>query len=579
HRRILKNAITEQISHMADSTIREIDLSVESIKLNFTYWSEDATLSMVVQDIIGETVVDSANILMSKIKSDYGYYENVMAADISGKIVAGTNSKRVGKNVGEQNFFRQSAKDNIFISDIFLNKETNKPVFSISTPLRMNDEVVGVFFAFVSMTYFSEQFIDSVRFGKLGHSFMFQEDGKIIAHPDKSKILKDTVRLKKSSLETNEKEFITDGNRSAKQLTVIKTYPPLGWTVAVCADRSEALRPIRHLSFINLGVGILVFVVVVGVILWVVQKTITSLNMVISGLFKSSENIAMVSARISSTSQTLASGSFDQAASLEKSSALLKEMSKKSQNSTILTQDAEQLMNKNLLNFNQSRESLMNLAQDMTRIESDSGQMGQIIKTIDEIAFQTNLLSLNAAVEAARAGDAGTGFAVVANEVSNLAGRAAQAAQDTQQLLDNTINRVSQAASAIKEINSDFEGIISSATVMGSKINMITSVSNDLGQGIGEVLSAADEVDGIARQVAIGSSNAAMTSEQMESLAEKMKEFVDELIILTGEQPDKSDNYRLLNNDGYLNPVKNKMGAVSAGTDRPSLMIDLDLDS
>jgi len=178
-RKILKNAIMEQISHMADSTVREIGLSIESIELNFTYWSEDATLSTVVQDIIGETIVDQANFLMLKIKSDYGYYENVMAADMNGKIVAGTNDKRMGKNVGDQDFFRQSLKGGIFISDIFLNRETNKPVFSISTPLRMNDEIVGVFYAFVSMTYFSEQFIDPVKFKKLGYSFMYQEDGRI----------------------------------------------------------------------------------------------------------------------------------------------------------------------------------------------------------------------------------------------------------------------------------------------------------------------------------------------------------------------------------------------------------------
>jgi len=109
-RKILKNAIMEQISHMADSTVREIGLSIESIELNFTYWSEDATLSTVVQDIIGETIVDQANFLMLKIKSDYGYYENVMAADMNGKIVAGTNDKRMGKNVGDQDFFRQSLK-------------------------------------------------------------------------------------------------------------------------------------------------------------------------------------------------------------------------------------------------------------------------------------------------------------------------------------------------------------------------------------------------------------------------------------------------------------------------------------
>jgi methyl-accepting chemotaxis protein len=171
----------------------------------------------------------------------------------------------------------------------------------------------------------------------------------------------------------------------------------------------------------------------------------------------------------------------------------------------------------------------MGINERMTQIEADSGHMGKIIKNIDDIAFQTNLLALNAAVEAARAGEAGAGFAVVADEVRNLAQRAAEAARETQELLDGTIRRITDSAKEIKEINVNFEEIVGSAKKMGEKIEAITQASTEQSKGIEQINSAATEIDRVTQRLAASAEEAAATSEEMDAQAVSMMEIIEQV--------------------------------------------------
>ncbi len=263
---------------------------------------------------------------------------------------------------------------------------------------------------------------------------------------------------------------------------------------------------------------------------------IRPVSRVVYGLNQAAHQVSLTAGQVSSASQSLSESASEQAASVEESSASLEEMSAMSRETSELTRGAESLMNENIEKSARSLKSLIELTNQMSKIEADSGQMSQIIKTIDEIAFQTNLLALNAAIEAARAGESGAGFAVVSDEVRNLALRSTTAAKNTQQLIDSTMRRVSHAARSIKEINNDFEGIIESATTMGEKTAAITQSSKEQSKGIDQISLSSSEIDKITQNVAASAQESAAVSEELAAQAEQMKSFAEELAVMIGKK-------------------------------------------
>jgi methyl-accepting chemotaxis protein len=178
--------------------------------------------------------------------------------------------------------------------------------------------------------------------------------------------------------------------------------------------------------------------------------------------------------------------------------------------------------------------SMIELTQSMEDISKASEETSKIIKTIDEIAFQTNLLALNAAVEAARAGEAGAGFAVVANEVRNLAMRAADAAKNTADLIEGTVKKVKDGGDLVATTNEAFTEVATSSTKVGDLVAEIAAASNEQAQGIEQVNKVVVEMDKVVQQNAANAEESASASEEMSAQAEQMKGFVGDLVSLVG---------------------------------------------
>lgn len=273
-----------------------------------------------------------------------------------------------------------------------------------------------------------------------------------------------------------------------------------------------------------------------AVLLCIRRFLIGPINRIVKGLNAHSRLAASTADAVATAGRSLSETANRQAESVEESSVSLAHIAEMSRETSELTAGAEKLMNENIEKSARSLKSLVELTKEMVNIETDSTQMRQIIQTVDSIAFQTNLLALNAAVEAARAGEAGAGFAVVADEIRTLSGKVAASAKNTQELLNATVQRVGLATRSIKEINSDFERIIESATVMGEKTAAITQASREQFRGIEQLGVVANETDITAREIAGASHESEAASRKLLSLAEEMKYFVSELLGVIGSK-------------------------------------------
>jgi methyl-accepting chemotaxis protein len=176
--------------------------------------------------------------------------------------------------------------------------------------------------------------------------------------------------------------------------------------------------------------------------------------------------------------------------------------------------------------------SVQGLTASMQEISKASEETSKIIKTIDEIAFQTNLLALNAAVEAARAGEAGAGFAVVAEEVRNLAMRAADAAKNTAALIEGTVKKIKAGSQTVAETSEAFSAVSGQNATMSELVAEIAAASGEQSQGITQVSTAVSEIDKVTQQNAANAEESASAAEEMSAQAEQMKAMVNELVVM-----------------------------------------------
>jgi len=243
----------------------------------------------------------------------------------------------------------------------------------------------------------------------------------------------------------------------------------------------------------------------------------------------SADYIRSSSEQLASASQNLAAGSSEQAASIEQISSSLEEISSMTKQNADYAAQANKLTVDAISSIDAAHKAMQRSLTASQEIARASGETQKIIKTIDEIAFQTNLLSLNAAVEAARAGDAGAGFAVVADEVRSLSMRSAEASRRTAQLIEETITKVNEGVATFAETGKSIDEVVERSARVQHLVGEIAAASNEQSKGIEQINRGVAEMEKVVQQNAANSEETAASTEELNAQAEEMRASVQAL--------------------------------------------------
>ncbi len=256
------------------------------------------------------------------------------------------------------------------------------------------------------------------------------------------------------------------------------------------------------------------------------NNAIASFNELLGEIHTAAGQVASGSRQVADGSQILSQGATEQAATLEELSASIAEIASQTRQNAIRAGQATELTDQTKQGAVAGNERMQAMLQAMQNINESSVNISKIIKAIDEIAFQTNILALNAAVEAARAGQHGKGFAVVAEEVRNLAGRSAQAARETTQLIENSLTKVADGTRIADQTAASLRQIVDDVTKAAGLVSEIAAASVEQATGIGQINQGIEQVSQVTQTNTATSEQSAAASQEMNSQAEYLQEMI-----------------------------------------------------
>ena len=456
------------------------------------------------------------------------------------------------------------------LTEPYIDMATGKMVISIISTASPSVGVVGGDLALDGLV----QIINSLNFGGMGYAFLVNDQGKILVHPDQNLVMKslsDLFPQRTPALSRELTEVQVDGQTRLLTFTKVTGLPSANWYIGLSVDKDKAfsmLSQFRTSAVIATLVAVVIIIGLLGLLIRVLLQPLHTMTRAMENIAEgegdltrrldihthdefgtlgiafnrfverihssirevssATEQVNEVALRVISASNSSMSNSDEQAnrtnsvaAAINQLGAAAQEIagnaaqaSQHASSARLLAEEGQQVVQRNIEAMSRLSDLIVSSSSHIETLNSKTVNIGQILEVITSISQQTNLLALNAAIEAARAGEAGRGFAVVADEVRNLAHRTQESAQQVQTM--------------IEELQ---VGARASVDTMGqsqrhSQDNM--EIANQAGERLGSVTQRIGEIDGMNQSVATA-------TEEQTSVVDSINMDISEINMLNQE--------------------------------------------
>lgn len=256
------------------------------------------------------------------------------------------------------------------------------------------------------------------------------------------------------------------------------------------------------------------------------SQILDALNSALSQIRNTADQVSEESERMASDAQVLSDGATEQASAVEELSASIQTLSEQVNNTSLDADDARKSSidsAKQLEDCNQKMQELTSAMEDISR---SSQQISGIIKTIEDISFQTNILALNASVEAARAGAAGKGFAVVADEVQGLATKSSVAAKDITRLIEDSLQLVRQGTALSEDTTTSLNSSVQNARQSADLIQRIADSAQQQAESLMQLSEGVEQISEVVQTNAATAEKSSMSANELFKRAEDLKKSV-----------------------------------------------------